>query len=89
MSRPACSAQCSARGAKAARKASLGFSRDLGYRCGAFRPQTPVIERGPVPVWLHLANLLRAQIGRGELRPGQMVPSITRLAAEHARPRAR
>lgn len=36
-----------------------------------------------MPAWRQVYTLLRARIGSGEYEPGQPVPSITRLAAEH------
>lgn len=43
-----------------------------------------VVERGTaVPPSQQLAALLRAQIASGQLAPGQMLPSILRLAQEH------
>jgi DNA-binding GntR family transcriptional regulator len=35
------------------------------------------------PLWLQLANLLRAQIQSGELQPGRVMPSETTLMQEH------
>jgi GntR family transcriptional regulator len=35
------------------------------------------------PLWLQLANLLRAKIRSGELQPGRIMPSETTLMQEH------
>lgn len=42
-----------------------------------------VDHEGKTPVYLQLAAILRSQIERGELRPGQRIPSETRLTQEH------
>ena len=43
-----------------------------------------VIEHGAAePVYRQLARILRARIESGEYAPDTVIPSITRLAAEH------
>jgi DNA-binding GntR family transcriptional regulator len=40
-----------------------------------------VVDRdAPVPPYEQIADILRAQIMRGELKPGQRVPSVMKLA---------
>lgn len=38
---------------------------------------------GPVPLYRQLADLIRGQIDRGELRPDRAIPSVARLQQEH------
>jgi GntR family transcriptional regulator len=47
--------------------------------------------RQPQPPYLHIAGEIRAQIEHGELRPGEQVPSVTKLAEIYgvSRPTAR
>lgn len=43
-----------------------------------------MINRGSViPPWQQLADLLRVRIERGELAPGDKLPSIVSLSQEH------
>jgi GntR family transcriptional regulator len=42
-----------------------------------------VNRENPVPPWLQVTALLRAQITSGELAPGTQVPSIVTLAQEY------
>lgn len=46
---------------------------------------TPTIEdvRSPVPPYLRIAGIIREQIERGELRPGEQVPSMAKIAETH------
>lgn len=39
-------------------------------------------QRGSMPPYLRIAAGLRGRIERGELRPGDMLPSITRISQE-------
>lgn len=47
--------------------------------------------RQPQPPYLRIASELRARIVSGELRPGEQVPSVTKLAEAYdvSRPTAR
>ena len=38
--------------------------------------------RAPQPPYLHIAGIIRERIEHGELRPGEQVPSVSRLAEE-------
>jgi len=38
---------------------------------------------GPVPLYRQLADLLREQIQRGELRPNRRIPSVATLQQEY------
>lgn len=40
--------------------------------------------RQPQPPYLRIATELRRQIDDGELRPGEQVPSVTRIAEEYS-----
>jgi GntR family transcriptional regulator len=40
--------------------------------------------RGPTPPYLHVAGLIRDQIERGELLPGEQVPSMAKLADQYS-----
>jgi GntR family transcriptional regulator len=40
-------------------------------------------HEGPVPVYRQLADILRGQIQRGDLRPDRPIPSIVRLQQEY------
>ena len=44
-----------------------------------------MIDRsGPVPPYLQLAVIIRGRVQRGELRPGERLPSILSLSGEYA-----
>lgn len=42
-----------------------------------------ISKRAHRPLYLQLADLLRAQIRSGELRPGDRLPAVARMAYEH------
>ena len=42
-----------------------------------------VNRSSPTPPWQQLAELLRARIESGELRPGDRIPSVVGLAQEY------
>lgn len=43
-----------------------------------------MIDRsGPVPPYLQLAAIIRGQVRRGELAPGERLPSVLRLSEQH------
>ena len=43
----------------------------------------PIDHYSPTPLYIQLANMLRAQIASGELAPGRPVPSQRTLIQEH------
>lgn len=49
----------------------------------AYGDLVPVDHDAETPLWLQLANILRAQIQSGELPPGRIMPSETTLMQEH------
>ena len=40
------------------------------------------LKSGPIPRYLQIADLIRQQIGRGQLRPGQRLPTLATLVEE-------
>jgi GntR family transcriptional regulator len=46
-------------------------------------PRVTVDHDGPRPVYLQLADILRAAIQRGDYAPGRPIPSETQLSQAH------
>lgn len=47
-----------------------------------YGPDSELDYEGPDPVWLQLAAVLIARIGRGDYQPNRPIPSITQLVQE-------